>query len=179
MLIRAANEADLPQMRAIYAPYVRETAISFEYRVPSEAEFAARFARITAHFPWLVAEEAGTVVGYAYGDLPFARDAYAWSAESSIYIHRDWRREGIGAALYAALEPQLAQLGFCTLYAIVTGENQNSVAFHERLGFQKVAVMPRVGYKFGRWQDTIWLMKILREGPPGPAPLPPADLKNC
>ena len=70
-------------------------------------------------------------------------------------------------------------MGFCTLYAIVTGENRNSVAFHERLGFRKVAVMPRVGYKFGRWQDTIWLMKILREGPPGPAPLPPADLKNC
>ena len=179
MLIRAATEADLPQMRAIYAPYVRETAISFEYRVPSETEFAARFERITAHFPWLVAEEEGVVVGYAYGDLPFARDAYAWSAESSIYIHRDWRHRGIGAALYAALEPQLAAMGFCTLYAIVTGENRNSLAFHERLGFQKVAVMPRVGYKFGRWQDTIWLMKVLREGPPGPAPLPRADSKDC
>ena len=98
-------------------------------------------------------------------------------ALASIMAHPDALLELVQAR--CVLEPQLAAMGFCTLYAIVTGENQNSVAFHERLGFQKVAVMPRVGYKFGRWQDTIWLMKVLREGPPGPAPLPPADLKNC
>ena len=154
MIIRPAKPADLPQLRAIYAPYVLHTTVSFEYRVPSREEFAARFARITRRFPWLVAEEDGCILGYAYGDLPFARAAYAWDAETSIYIRQDCRGRGLGRALYAALEPQLAEMGFCNLYAIVTGE------------------------KFGRWHSTVWLLKVLAQEP-GPAPLPPADPRDC
>ena len=178
MTVRPYTEADLPQMLAIYAPYVRLTSFSFEYRVPTAEEFAGRFARITARFPWLVAEEDGRILGYCYADRPFPRAAYSWDAESSIYIHPDFRRGGVGAALYQALEEELTEMGFCNLYAIVTGENSNSVAFHEHMGFEKVATLPRAGYKFGHWQNTIWLLKILRDEP-GPAPLPPTDPRNC
>lgn len=178
MTIRPAIIHDLPQMLAIYAPYVRLTSNSFEYRVPTMEEFAGRYARITAQFPWLVAEEDGVVLGYAYADKPFPRSAYAWDADSSIYVHPDHHRSGVGAALYNELAAQLTEMGFCNLYAIVTGENVNSVAFHEHMGFQKVAVLPRAGYKFGHWQDTIWLLKILRDEP-GDAPLPPTDPRNC
>lgn len=178
--IRLAAVDDLPQMRAIYAPYVRETTFSFEYRVPTPTEFAGRFARITAHFPWLVAEEDGEILGYAYGDRPFARAAYAWDAESSIYIRQDCLHRGLGAKLYRALEPLLAGMGFVNLYAVVTGENINSIAFHEHMGYRHVATIPHVGYKFGRWHDTVWLLKILREeSQPGAAPILAVDMREC
>ncbi len=178
MTIRLATEADLSAMLAIYAPYVRDDTASFEYRVPSAEAFAGRFARITARMPWLAAEEDGEVLGYAYADRPFGRSAYAWDAEASVYVRRDRRRAGVGAALYAELERRLTEMGFCNLFAVVTGANQSSLAFHERLGYVRVAELPRMGYKFGRWYSTVWLLKILREEP-GEAPLPPADPKNC
>ena len=109
MSIRLATKQDVPRILEIYAPYIENTAISFEYTVPSLEEFTQRFLDITAQFPWLVWEENGTILGYAYGSRPFKRTAYQWSAEASIYLCPEARGQGIGRKLYAALEQLLSQ----------------------------------------------------------------------
>lgn len=160
-MIRIARAADVPSILDIYAPYVRGTTITFEYTVPSPDAFRDRFASITERFPWLVWEERGQILGYAYASLPFERAAYAWCAEPSIYLRQDARGRGIGRRLYAALEALLSRMGYQVSFAVITGENRASLAFHEALGYQKCAEMVKCGMKFGRWLDVIWLEKRL------------------
>lgn len=160
-MIRAAEKADVPAMLAIYAPYVLETTVTFEYTVPTLSEFEDRFLSVTEKLPWLVWEEDGEVLGYAYASLPFTRAAYAWCAEPSIYLRQDTRGRGIGKRLYAALEAILLELGYVVSYAIITGENAPSLAFHEALGYRKCGELVNSGQKFGRWLDVYWLEKRL------------------
>lgn len=160
-MIRIALESDIPAMRAIYAPYVEATTYSFEYAVPSEEEFLARFRAYTAQFPWLVWEEDGQVLGYAYGSPPFTREAYAWCAEASIYISSTAHGCGIGRALYAKLESILKMQGYALVYALITTENTASLRFHERVGYRFRAEFPRCGYKFQRWVGVVWMEKTL------------------
>lgn len=161
MSIRMATAADIGQILAIYAPYVQNTAISFEYTVPTMEEFSARFSAITAQFPWLVWEEEGRVLGYAYGSAPFERAAYRWCAEASIYLHPSVQGRGVGKALYAALEEILRLQGYCKVYVLVTTANCASIAFHEAVGYQFTAKMPACGYKLGAWHGIVWLEKTL------------------
>lgn len=160
-MIRVAEERDVIPILDIYAPYVRGTTITFEYEVPTPEAFLARFEGITRDFPWLVWEEAGAVLGYAYASRPFERAAYAWCAEPSIYLRPDARGRGIGRQLYAALEALLSQMGYAESFAIITGENEASLAFHRALGYEKCAEMVKCGLKFGRWLDVDWLEKRL------------------
>jgi len=160
-MIRPATEADIPAILSIYAPYVLNTTITFEYTVPSEAEFLARFQNITARFPWLVWEEAGQILGYCYASAPFERAAYGWCAEPSIYLRDDARGRGIGQKLYAALEELLRQQGFQVLLALITEENAPSIRFHQRCGYVSRSVIPACGFKFGRWLGVIWMEKRL------------------
>lgn len=161
MSIRLATEQDIPRILAIYAPYITDTAYSFEYRVPTLEEFTARFRAITRWFPWLVWEEDGVVLGYAYGSLPFERAAYQWCAESSIYLASDARGRGIGKKLNTALEDLLRRQGYQKVYAIITTANSASVAFHEAIGYRFTASFPDCGFKFGTWHGTVWLEKQL------------------
>lgn len=172
MAIRMATVADVPAILKIYAPYVENTAISFEYTVPTEQVFTERFLSVTARFPWLVWEENGELLGYAYGSLPFERAAYQWCCEASIYLRQDAHRRGIGKRLYAQLETLLRKQGYRKVYAIVTTANEASVAFHKALGYRLTATMPDCGYKFGKWYGTLWLEKPLcEEAAPQSAPL--------
>lgn len=161
MSVRQATVQDVPRILEIYAHYVKNTAISFEYDVPTLEAFTQRFLGITAWFPWLVWEEDGTVLGYAYGSRPFERAAYQWSAESSIYLCPEACGKGIGKKLYAALEQLLRQQGYRKVYAIITTANEPSVAFHRAAGFCHTASMPECGYKLGQWYGTIWMEKEL------------------
>lgn len=161
MALRMAKHEDIPQMLAIYAPYVENTTYSFEYTVPTLAEFTQRFESYTTQFPWLVWEEQGQVLGYAYGSAPFERTAYRWCAESSVYLHPDAHRKGIGKKLYTALEKLLQLQGYRVNYALITSENQISLAFHEALGYRYVADMKQQGYKHGRWLGVVWMEKVL------------------
>lgn len=161
-MIRMATVADIPQILDIYAPYVRNTAISFEYDVPSPEEFSRRFRAITAQFPWLVWEENGKVLGYAYGSAPFERAAFRWCAEASIYLHPSMQGKGIGKALYEVLEAILALQGYQKVYVLVTTANRASLKFHEAVGYQFTASMPRCGYKLGAWHGLNWLEKQLK-----------------
>lgn len=160
-MIRIAEERDVPAMLAIYAPFVRDTTVSFEYDVPEEAEFLRRFRSVTEQFPWLVWEEEGCVLGYAYAGRPFERAAYSWCAEPSIYILPEAQGRGIGRKLYTALEWILKNQGYQVLYAWITGENTGSVLFHERMGYKISMKLEKTGYKFERWCDLIWMEKRL------------------
>ena len=159
-MIRLATEADVRSILAIYAPYVLTTTYTFEYDVPSEADFLARFRAITEKFPWLVWEEEGRILGYAYGSLPFERAAYSWCAEDSVYLHPDAKGRGIGAKLLLTLEKILQLQGYRKIYAIITSENKVSLDFHRKNGYLFTATMENCGYKFGRWLGVTWMEKI-------------------
>lgn len=161
MSIRFAREADLPQILGLYAPYVAETTVSFEYEVPTLSEFSHRFLTITRQFPWLVWEEDGRILGYAYGSAPFERAAYRWCAEPSIYLSPDAQGKGIGRQLYAALENILQKQGYRLLYALITSDNKASLAFHKAMGYRHLAHFPGCGYKFGRCLGITWMEKHL------------------
>ena len=162
MSIRLAREADLPQILAIYAPYVLNTPYSLEYTVPTEEEFLRRFRTITSQFPWLVWEEDSKILGYAYGSLPFTRAGYCWSGEASIYLAPEAHRKGIGKKLYMVLEEIMRLQGYRVIYAIITGTNETSLSFHRALGYRQTAVFPRCGYKMGQWVDVVWMEKELQ-----------------
>ena len=163
-MIRFATEADIPAILDIYGPYVLNTAISFEYSVPTLEEFTERFRSITGQFPWLVWEEDGKILGYAYGSLPFGRAAYRWCAASSIYLAPAAQEKGIGRALYAALEAILAAQDYRKVYAIITSDNPGSLRFHEKTGFRFLCSFPDCGIKFSKLYSVVWMEKDLNSG---------------
>ena len=161
-MIRIATQADVPQMLSIYAPYILNTTYTFEYDVPTEEEFLQRFCRLTEQFPWLVWEEDGKVLGYAYGSAPFERAAFSWCAEPSIYLRMEARGKGIGKKLYTVLEKILELQGYQVLYALITAENSDSIAFHRKLAYETRAEFPDCGFKFGRWLGLVWMEKRIK-----------------
>ena len=163
-MIRFATQADLPAILDIYGPYVLHTAVSFEYSVPTLEEFTDRFRSITAQFPWLVWEEDGKILGYAYGSLPFGRAAYRWCAASSIYLAPEAQGRGIGRKLYEALEAILTEQGYRKTYAIITSDNPGSLRFHEQAGFRFLAEFPDCGIKFNKLYSVVWMEKTLNSG---------------
>ena len=158
-MIRIATEADVPAMLAIYAPYILTTTHTFEYDVPTEAAFLQRFRNITNQFPWLVWEEDGKILGYAYGSAPFERAAYRWCAEDSLYLLPEAQGRGIGSRLLSALEKVLFYQGYRRIYALITAENKNSIAFHKKNGYILRSELPDSGLKFGRWIGVVWMDK--------------------
>jgi len=170
-MIRTAVPADLPAILEIYRPYILHTAYTFEYDVPSPEAFEARFCSITEEYPWLVWEENGDILGYAYGSRAFERAAYAWDADISIYLRQDCRGRGIGRQLYAAVEAILAAQGYFVVYALVTSANNASCAFHEAVGYREAARFSDTGWKFGQWHDIIWYEKRLKHGTPEQPPV--------
>ena len=173
--IRMAGEADAEQVGAIYAPYVRETAISFEVEPPTTEEMGARIARMTRRYPWLVCTRDAEILGYAYASQHRERAAYQWSVDVSVYIDRRAWRRGIGQALYRALLRIITLQGFYNAYAGITLPNAGSVGLHEAVGFRPVGVYHAVGYKLGAWHDVGWWHLALRQ--PALAPALPVDLE--
>jgi L-amino acid N-acyltransferase YncA len=174
--IRDADPAaDAAACAAIYAPFVNDTAISFEERPPDAAEMRRRMENLVHRYPWLVAEDDASVVGYAYGGPHRERAAYRWAADVTIYIGPGHQRQGLGRALYEALFQRLTAQGLRMACAGITLPNDASVALHERLGFRPVGVYRQIGWKFDRWHDVAWYQRALRtEGPDPPAePGPP------
>jgi L-amino acid N-acyltransferase YncA len=177
--IRTADPTrDAPAIAAIYAEFVRDTAITFEAVPPTPDEFAARIERIQTTHPWLVAEDAereGRVVGFAYGCPHHDRAAYRWAANVSIYIEPAGQHRGIGRALYTALFDRLRYQRLLIACAGITLPNAASVALHESFGFVPVGVYRQIGYKSGAWRDVGWWQLELShpESDPPPEPTPP------
>lgn len=176
MTIRVASLSDAGAIAAIYAPYVLDTAISFEETPPTEIEMAGRIGDVLPTHPFLVFEEADRVLGYAYAGPHNARAAYRWSANVSVYVAADAHRRGLGRALYAQLFETLRRQGFHSLYGGITLPNEKSVGLHEAMGFVHVGVYREVGFKFERWHDVGYWRLGLGEGSPAGEPIPFAEL---
>ena len=176
-MIRVAVEADVPAILAVYAPYILTTTYTFEYDVPTVSDFLERFRGITQQFPWLVWEENGEILGYAYASPPYTRAAYRWCAEPSVYLRPEARGRGIAKALYDALEKILTVQGYQVLYALITEENLASRRFHEKMGYRFSVLFPDCGFKFGRWLGLIWMEKRLKPVEiPNKSPTPWSEL---
>ena len=160
--IRTACAEDAPGLLEIYAPYVENTMITFEYQVPSPGEFKERICRTLENYPYLL--------GYAYASAFKDRAAYAWSAETSIYVRQNYRRNGVGRALYTELERLLFAQHICNLCACISYPHPESIAFHESFGYHMAAHFTASGYKAGKWQDMVWMEKTIA---PHAVPPPP------
>src|SRR5215471_11186260 len=175
--IRSVTLDDARAVSEIYAPFVSDAATSFETVPPDAAEIQRRIKDKTPKYPWLVFEADGVVLGYAYGSEHRPRQAYQWSADVSVYTHERARKRGVGRALYTALLDLLRRQGYFNAYAGITLPNPGSVHLHESMGFTNVGVYSRVGFKFGRWHDVLWLqLRLLEEPSPADAPLPAESL---
>ncbi len=168
MIIRSAAIEDTKRLLEIYAYYVKNTAISFEYEVPSLEEFENRISYTLEKYPYLVVEEEGKVKGYAYAGVFKGRAAYDHCCEVTIYLDCDSKGNGYGRALYNALEEELLKTGITNLYACIADPisedeylTRNSEHFHRHMGYTKVGEFHKCGYKFDRWYNMIWMEKIL------------------
>lgn len=173
MKIRLARPGDGEAAAEIYGPIVRETAISFELVPPTAADMAARIATANRNHVWLVAEDAGSVAGYVYAGKHRDPGAYAWSANTSVYLRDDARGKGLGRMLYAALFKILKAQNYRMAFAGIALPNAASVGLHESIGFKALGVYSQVGFKFGRWHDVGWWQLPLVEGIHPPLPTIP------
>ncbi|MFC6963268.1 arsinothricin resistance N-acetyltransferase ArsN1 family B [Halocatena marina] len=174
--IRLATEDDAGPIQEIYAPYVRDTVISFEREPPSVEEVRHRIRSTLKDYPWLVGELDGEVIGYAYTGKHRTRDAYQWSVDSSVYVRPDHHRSGIARGLYESLFELLTLQGFFNVYAGITLPTPASVGFHESMGYQPIGVYKNVGHKHGAWHDVKWWHRSL--GDPAPDPERPTSLQE-
>jgi L-amino acid N-acyltransferase YncA len=173
VVLRLARETDAEALLAIYAPYVEETAISFETEPPSPEDFRGRIRTNLAHAPWLVCESDGHAVGYAYAARFHARAAYQWTVEVTVYVDRHHHRRRIGQGLYSALLDGVRAQGFRTAVGVIALPNPESVGLHERFDFRCAGVLQSVGFKHGRWHDIgWWALPLASYAPSPPAPLP-------
>ena len=179
--IRTASVEDAEELLELYSHYVRRTAISFEWEVPTLEEFQGRVRRTLEQYPYLTARQDGKLLGYAYAGPFVGRAAYGWSAELTIYLAPESAKRGIGRALYEALERALAEMGVCNLYACVgvPAEEEdeyltfNSAQFHAHMGFVQCGEFHRCGCKFGRWYSMVWMEKLIGPHSPGQSPVRP------
>ena len=181
MEIRLATVEDAEEILAIYAPYVRNTAITFEYDVPDINEFRSRIESTLENYPYLVAVEEGRIIGYAYAGAFRKRAAYQHSAEMSIYLDEQHRQHGIGRLLYQELEKRLLEQNVFSAYAGVTTSDRKddafvtdaSIRFHEKMNYTKIGEHHLCGYKFDQWYNVAWFEKTLGIRPEKPAPFVP------
>lgn len=166
--IRNATADDAPALLEIYSHYVKNTAISFEWEVPTFENFRARIIKTLESYPYLVAELDKKIVGYAYAGEFVGRAAYKYSAELTIYLDKDVRGRGIGKKLYNELESRLNERGIKNLYACIAYSEVEdefltlaSLNFHERLGFKICGKFTDCGFKFGRWYSMVWMEKLI------------------
>ena len=178
--LRIATTDDAKELLKIYAPYVTETAVSFEYDVPSPDEFRMRIADILRKHPYILAEKDGIILGYAYTHAFAERAAYDWSVETTIYIKEGMTKMGVGRMLYEALErisktQNILNLNACIAYPEVEDNHLtlNSVRFHEHLGYRMVGTFHNSGYKFDTWYHMVWMEKIIGEHNASPLPVIP------
>jgi phosphinothricin acetyltransferase len=185
MQIRLATPADAVAIRAIYAPVVISTPISFELEPPTAEEMAARITAVLPTYPWLVLTDGSGVAGYAYGRQFQPRPAYRWSVETSVYVDADHRGAGLGRVLYRSLLDVLARQGYRQALAGVALPNPASVALHEACGFRLTGVQEKLGWKLGAWHDVGWFQRELAPSIGAPAApiavdrLPPGTLATA
>jgi phosphinothricin acetyltransferase len=160
-LIRHFAPGDEQAIAAIYNHYIAHTTVTFEEDTLTVEQMRARIDSYCQHHPWLVCEQGGEVVGYAYGAKFHARSAFRHTLEASVYLKPGCERQGLGRSLYEALIPMLAAQGCHTLVAVISLPHSGSVALHEALGFEASGRLQQVGFKFGQWLDIgYWTLRL-------------------
>lgn len=169
-VMRFAEKKDAESILKIYAPYVVNTSITFEYTVPTIEEIGTRIEEIKGNYPYIVCESYNNVIGYAYANKAMIRDACNWNAELSIYVDKKHTHKGIGRGLYTCILEILAHQNVKNVYSIITVPNNNSIKLHEFFGFKKLGFYPNCGYKLGKWHDIIIMGRNLgnHKKPPNP-----------
>lgn len=171
-------ELDAVRVADIYRPHVVEGLVSFEEVPPTTEQMAERMRSTLARTPWLVAEEDGVVVGFAYAGRHRERAGYRWSVDISVYVDGPWHRRGVGRALYTELLDMLRRQGFVNVFAGITIPNPGSVGLHEQIGMRQIGVYEKVGYKFGEWHDVAWFgMRLTEPVDPPREPIPLPELR--
>ena len=178
--LRIASPDDGAALAKIYEYFVTDTTITFEYTPPQAEEFSSRIAHKLEKYPYIVAEEDGEPIGYAYAAEFRERAAYSWDTELSVYVAPHKHRSGVGRRLYGALMEILREQNFVNLYAWITTPNPQSIAFHEDMGFEKVCEIPTIGYKHGEWCGITWYQKRISDtaAPKATIPFPELDKKT-
>lgn len=168
ILVRDVNICDANSLLKIYEYYVLNTAITFEVIPPSLDEFKNRIEKISKNYPYICILEDGKIVGYAYSHEFYGREAYKFSNEVTIYIDKDYHGKGYGKLLYNELEKRLKEKGILNLYACIASTkiedmylNNNSESFHNHLGYKRIGLFTKCGYKFNRFYDMIWMEKMI------------------
>lgn len=174
--LRLAKLADAAELLAIYAPFVASSDralsdVSFEYEVPSVAEFTERIKNISAAYPYIVCEHEGRLLGYVYAHPYIQRAAYQWGAEVTIYLAPEGQGRGLGKAMYTALEALLRLQGIVVTYACITASNEHSVKMHEACGYKIIGTFNNTGFKHGHWLDMVWMEKVIADYPALPEPI--------
>lgn len=183
-IIRLAEKNDSAAILRIYAPYITDSAVSFETEVPSVGDFANRIESICEIYPYLVYLVDGKIIGYAYASKHRERAAYRFDVDVSVYVLPEYHGQGVANRLYSCLFRILKELGYCNAYAGYTVPNEKSMRFHEKSGFTYVGTYYKTGFKLGRWHDVVWVGKVISEhaeNPPEPKSIRdlPADyIKN-
>lgn len=168
--IRIATPEDAAQIRAIYAPAVTDSAVSFEMETPTVADLARRIGETTEMYPWVVVDRRGEIVGYAYARRWRSRPAYDWDVEITAFVKSGNEGRGIGRAMYHGFLGLLAAQGFVNAIAVITLPNDTSTGFHEAMGFHRAAVFPASGFKLGEWHDLEFWWSQLADLPDDPQP---------
>ena len=163
IMLRPVTVADAAELVSIYAPYVEQTAVTYEYEVPSVEEFQGRIANTTKNYPYLAAVENGVILGYAYASAFHPRAAFRWTAEVTVYLRKEAHGRGIGRMLYEALEEKLKQQNVQTAIALIADPNPESVAFHEKMGYRVAGRLTNCAYKLGQWRGMYYMEKFLGE----------------
>ena len=166
MILQLIKEEDIAEVLEIYAPYVQNTAITFEYEVPSLESFTERVHHYTEQYPWIVAKDHGKIVGYAYASLYRSREAYQWCCELSVYLRPEVQGKDLGRTLYSALMDLLTLQGYYMVYGVIALPNEASLALHNQLGFSMDGIQENCGFKLGSWHHTATMAKPLRDFDP-------------
>lgn len=169
--LRKADLTDSEGILNVYAPYIKDTAITFETVIPAVDEFTTRVANFIKQYPYLVACADGKVVGYAYASRHRERAAYCYDADVSIYTMPEYHGKGVAVYLYNVLFTLLKELGYINLYAGYTVPNVKSMKFHQKFGFVYVGTYHNTGYKFNKWHDVAWMEKSINAHVLNPEPV--------
>jgi len=162
LIIRPVATSDADFCLSLYSKYVVGSAVSFELEAPSLEEFSNRIDSISKRFPYLIAEENGSLLGYAYASAYRDRLAYQWNVEVSIYVEEDYKKSGVATRLYAELFSELKRIHICKAFAVIALPNEASVGFHHKMGFEKFATYENVGFKLNQWHNVLWMEKTIQ-----------------